>query len=356
MRLTAFSRFLIVLAIVLGLGYVAKQYVLPKFQKDGTTEGSTTLPKTESGTLPNANSTPAENNTRGVNNNTPSPNTPPTNSSTTTTNTSSTKFNYKPTVPNGGVLKGVVELGASGFNSFVVRIDQEKNWALEKSEFGNSLVWENMTTPNEIKDGLKRYIGSMLDFGVGPKNIHFVVSSGALKNEATQKIIAALKALNYYVNTVTPEQEGQLALKCVLPSDFENEGYVVDIGSGNTKISWKENNAIKSLEGAGAKYFQNNLSDATVFDQIKRLASQVPQGKRKTCFIIGGAPFDMAKTHRAGKERYTALKNPQDYPSTGEKLKSGLNIYKAIKEATNTPTFVFDWDSNFTIGYLLSMK
>lgn len=347
MRLTAFSRFLIVLAIVLGVGYVAKQHVLPKFQKNGTTAEAKTLPTSESGTLPSAGGTTE----RGVEN-TP----PPTSNSTPSTNASTVKFNYQPPAPNGGVLKGVVELGASGFNSFVVRIDQEKNWKLEKSEFGNSLVWENMTTPTDITTGLKRYIGGMLDFGVGPKNIHFVVSSGALKNDATQKIINALKSLNYYVNTVTPEQEGQLALKCVLPSDFENEAYVVDIGSGNTKISWKDNGTIKSLEGAGAKYFQNGLSDATIADQIKRLASQVPQGKRKTCFIIGGAPFDMAKTHRTGKERYTPLKNPQEYPASGEKMKAGLNIYKAIKDATNTQTFVFDWDSNFTIGYLLGMK
>ena len=36
-------------------------------------------------------------------------------------------------------------------------------------------------------------------------------------------------------------------------------------------------------------------------------------------------------------------------------MASGLNIYKGFVDATNTDTFVFDWDANFTIGFLLSL-
>jgi hypothetical protein len=32
-----------------------------------------------------------------------------------------------------------------------------------------------------------------------------------------------------------------------------------------------------------------------------------------------------------------------------------VNIYKAIKDATGTDQFVFDWDANFTIGFLLDL-
>lgn len=35
---------------------------------------------------------------------------------------------------------------------------------------------------------------------------------------------------------------------------------------------------------------------------------------------------------------------------------AGLNIYKAIADATGTDTFVFDWDANFTIGFLLGLR
>ncbi|MES2797120.1 MAG: hypothetical protein V4683_14210 [Bacteroidota bacterium] len=264
-------------------------------------------------------------------------------------------FTYKPLPPVNGRLKGVVELGASGFNSFIIRIDEDKNWALQKAEFGNSLVLENMATDDDVRIGLKKYIGGMLDFGVGGKNIHFVVSSGAQKAEGTQKIVKALKSLNYQVNEVTPEKEGKLALKSVLPADFESNSFVVDIGSGNTKISWKEGSSTTALETYGAKYFQNNVSDEKVSSEVMAKAKQIPSSNRKTCFIIGGVPFEMAKKVRNGKERYTVLDAPDAYKMEEAKSKAGVNIYKAIAQSTGTQQFVFDWDANFTIGFLLEL-
>lgn len=265
-------------------------------------------------------------------------------------------FSYTAPEPQNGVLKGVVELGASGFNSFVVRIDDQKRWKLEKAEFGNSLVLENMATDNDVRTGLKSYIGKMLDFGVGGRNIHFVVSSGAVKAEGTQKIIKVLKSLNYFVNTVTPEQEGSLALRAVLPESYEGNSFVTDIGSGNTKISWKDGGSIKALETYGSKYYSEGTSDATVYDEVKAKAKQVPSDHRQTCFIIGGVPFELAKSVRKGKERYTVLDAPAAYKLESAKSKAGLNVYKAIADATGCNQFVFDWDANFTIGYLLTLK
>ncbi|GAB3513710.1 hypothetical protein GCM10027341_56060 [Spirosoma knui] len=265
-------------------------------------------------------------------------------------------FTYTPPAPQNGKLKGVVELGASGFNSFIIRIDDQKNWKLEKAEFGNSLVLENMATDEDVRSGLKSYIGKMLDFGVSGRDIHFVVSSGAVKAEGTQKIIKALKSLNYFVNTVTAEQEGSLALRSVLPADYADNSFVVDIGSGNTKISWKEGGSTKALETYGAKYYQNGTSDETVISEVTAKAKQVPSNHRKTCFIIGGVPFELAKEVRNGKERYTVLNAPSAYKLENAKSKAGLTVYKAIAEATGCDQFVFDWDANFTIGYLLTLK
>ena len=265
-------------------------------------------------------------------------------------------FTYTAPEPQNGKLKGVVEMGASGFNSFIVRIDDQKHWKLEKAEFGNSLVLENMASDDDIRSGLKSYIGKMLDFGVGGRDIQFVVSSGAVKAEGTQKIIKALKSLNYVVNTVTPEQEGSLGLRAVLPTEFYDNSFVADIGSGNTKISWKEGGSTKALETYGAKYFQNNTSDETVASEVQAKAKQIPADHRKTCFIIGGVPFELAKSVRKGKERYTVLDAPSAYKLENAKSKAGLNIYKAIADATGCNQFVFDWDANFTIGYLLTLK
>jgi hypothetical protein len=265
------------------------------------------------------------------------------------------KFDFTPPGPIAGKLKGVVELGASGFNSFIVRIDGDKNWKMEKAEFGNSMVVENMASEDDIRIGLKKYIAGMLDYGVSGKDIHFVVSSGALKAEITQKIIGVLKSMKYFVNTVTPEQEGKLGLKCVQPKNFADDSFVVDIGSGNTKISWKDGSKVESTEAAGAKYFEKGTDDATVYNEVMAKAKQVPSDKRKTCFIIGGVPSELAKMGRKEKERYTVLDAPSTYKVEKAKTKAGINIYKAVADATGCKQFVFDWDSNFTIGFLLDM-
>ena len=351
-RLTVAGRLLIT-ALVLAAAFFAFRYfggneALRKLSP-GTNKSS------ESQTMPRADddtpSTTAEESTASDNNASSA------GSSDNATNDSPRRaFTYTPPAPQNGKLKGVVELGASGFNSFIIRVDDQKRWKLEKAEFGNSLVMENMASDDDIRAGLKSYIGKMLDFGVGGRDIHFVVSSGAVKAEGTQKITKALKALNYVVNTVTPEQEGSLGLRSVLPADYFDNSFVADIGSGNTKIAWKENGSTKALETYGAKYFQNNTSDEIVATEVKAKVKQIPASNRKTCFIIGGVPFEMAKKVRNGKERYTILGAPSAYKLEEAKSKAGLNIYKAIAETTGTDQFVFDWDANFTIGYLLTLK
>ena len=338
-RLTVAGRLfitaLILGAIFLGYKYLGGQKVMDKMAKE------------------QAEATPAEAEaTEGTSeSSTPEPGT-----DTEATDTNVATFSYTPPAPVDGKLKGVVELGASGFNSFIIKVDKEKRWSLEKSEFNNSLVTENMATDEDIKTGLKKYIGNMLDFGVGSREIHFVVSSGAAKAEVTTKITKALKSLNYVVNQVTAEQEGQLALKAVLPNEYFNKAFVVDIGSGNTKISWKNGQNTSALETYGAKYFQNGTDDSKVYQEVLSKAKDVPSELRKTCFIIGGVPFEMAKEVRKGKERYTTLSAPLAYSKlTNAKSKAGVNIYKAITDATGCNQFVFDWDANFTIGFLLTL-
>lgn len=338
-RLTTFSKFLIT-AVIVAVAFFGLRYL--SMQRDGKNTAISETPTTTTTTTTTNSSTQATN---------AAPNTTQNNSSAG----KSAPFNYTPTPPVNGKLKGVVELGATGFNSFVIRIDNLKNWKLEKSEFGNSLVMENMASDDDIRSGLKKYIGDMLAFGVGGKDIHFVVSSGALKAESTQKIIKALKSLGYVVNTVTPEEEGKLALKATLPRAFDQKSFVVDMGSGNTKISWIQNGQVGALETHGSKYYQNNTDAATVYREALAKAKQVPQNLRQTCFMIGGIPFELAKQTRNGKERYTVINAPDTYKIEGEKQKAGINLYKAIADGTNCKQFVFDWDANFTIGFLLGM-
>ncbi|MBK7737442.1 MAG: hypothetical protein IPI45_06670 [Saprospiraceae bacterium] len=339
MQLTRFSRILIVL-LILGLVFFTYQKFAPTLQEKFGTVQSTEEP------TQNENTTPE----------TPLPDANASKQAENTAAAARPSFDYQAPEPVNGSLKGVVELGAAGFNSFIVRIDKDKNWKLEKSEFGSSLVHEHMATDDDVRGGLKNYIRGMLDFGVPGKDIHFVVSSGAKSEPNVVKISNGLKALGYFVNEVTPQQEGTYGLKCVMPASLESESFMVDIGSGNTKISWKTGTAIQALESHGSKYFQKNLTDDQVYTDVRKTISKIPSANRGYCFIIGGIPFELAKQVRAGKERYTVLNAPADYKANGEKQRAGINIYKAIADETGCKKFVFDWDANFTIGFLLGLK
>jgi hypothetical protein len=353
-RLTPFSRFLITLLIVGGVFFGVKKFMpqlTDKFgSKGSTTEQPSSMPSGDGRGSEATTSAPT-----GGSEATSAPNTASNSSNSSATAAVHRSFDYTPTEPTGGKLKGVVELGASGFNSFVVRIDPKKNWKLEKADYGASLVYEKMTTDDDVKMGLKNYIAKMLDYGVSGNNIHFVISSGAQKVPLTTKIIDYLKQMGYVVNAVSADQEGKLGMKCVLPKEYEKDAFVADIGSGNTKITWFDGGVAKSVEGSGAKYYQLGQTDAAVYSEIKQKASGVPNQKRKVCFIIGGAPFQLAKAVRQGKERFTVLNAPDAYKMDDAKAKAGINIYKAIADATDCQQFVFDWDANFTIGFLLAL-
>jgi hypothetical protein len=265
------------------------------------------------------------------------------------------EFNYTPEKPQEGKLRGVVEVGATGFNSFVINLDKQKRWEIIDKDFGESLAYEGLATTEDIRAGLKKYIASMFDKGVLKKDMHFVISSGAQKEPKTTIIGNELKKMGYVVNLVTPDEEAQLAFRATVPPEFKDNSFMVDIGSGNTKVSWEENGKLKSLELPGAKYYEKEISDNDVYNEVRKLISKLPDDKRNMAFILGGVPFTLAKQHRAGEERYTVLKDPSAYDASDKKMASGLNIYKAIQDATRTDTFVFDWDSNFTIGFLLGL-
>lgn len=259
-------------------------------------------------------------------------------------------------VPVNGTKMGVIEVGASGFNAFVINVDKNKNWELVSKTFGESLAIEGFATTQDVYEGMKKYLAIIFEQGVAGRNVHFVVSSGALKHKNSHIIVKAIKEKGFVVNTVTADEEGKYALKALLPKSYRNNSFVVDMGSGNTKISWYDNGKITSVECAGAKYYQNNTPDEQVYNEVKQAISKIPSNLKQNCFIIGGVPFKLAKEVRNGEERFTKLAPADDYSSGDDiKLKSGLNIYRAI-ETSDASQVIFDWDANFTIGVLLTLK
>jgi len=337
------------IAIFLILGVLAffliKKY-LPQNQPQGT-------PSTYNNTSENGGNATADNPEKTTTNN--DKDASKSGSNTSNQNNSRT-FDYTPEKPVNGTLKGVVEVGATGFNSFVINMDKEKRWEIVSKDFGESLAYEGLATTDDIRIGLKKYLASMFEKGVSKNNMHFVISSGAQKEPKTTTISNELKKMGYVVNLVTADEEGKFAFKATVPPPFQDNSFLVDIGSGNTKISWQEGGALKSMEVPGAKYYERGISDEEVYNQVKEKLGKVPEGKRNVCFILGGVPFTLAKQNRNGEERYTVLNAPGQYKATDKKMASGLNIYKAIVDATNCDTFVFDWDANFTIGFLLSLN
>lgn len=260
--------------------------------------------------------------------------------------------------PINGKRYGVIEVGASGFNSFVVDIDQNDRWELVSKEFGESLAYEGFATVEDVKLGLKKYLATSFEKGVAGRNIHFVISSGALKNPKTTLIAKALDQMGYFVNKVNATQEGQYAFASLMDDNYKNNSFVVDMGSGNTKISWLENGRVKSIECSGAKYYQDKgKDDQSVYYEIADAVRKVPERLKQNCFIIGGGPFKLAKEVRSGEERFTYLANPKKY-SYGDDVKkrSALIIYKALWEESKCNNFIFDWDANFTIGFLLGLN
>jgi hypothetical protein len=130
---------------------------------------------------------------------------------------------------------------------------------------------------------------------------------------------------------------------------------MLDIGSGNTKVSWDEGGALQTLELPGSRYFERGLSDEMVYATVKNSIGKVPAAKRQICFVTGGVPATLARQHRKGGERYTVLRLPTAYKPADKKTAAGLNIYRAIADTTNAGLFVFDDDTNFTIGFLMTL-
>ena len=271
---------------------------------------------------------------------------------TSITSDASNEANIEVDQPIGGKTYGIIEVGASGFNSFIVEADVRDNYKVLSKEFGESLAYEGFITTNDVQAGLKKYLTKMFNEKVPGKNIHFIVSSGANKNPKTKLVMDAIKKMGYVVFNVTAEQEGKYALRALIPNGYETNSFAVDMGSGNTKISWYDGGSLKTIETYGAKYSE---SDVKVYEEIKKLANQVPTNLRENMFIIGGVPFQMAKQTPANT-RHVFLNSPSEYKADSEKFKAGLNIYQAITDGASPKATIWDWDANFTIGYILSIN
>ena len=268
----------------------------------------------------------------------------------------SRQFDYQPEQPVNGTLQGVVEIGATGFNSFVILVDSQERWEIVAKDFGTSLVYEGLATTEDLEQGIKKYLSKMFDDAVKRENIHIVISSGAQKNPLIDTIAIDLVKKGYTIDMVTPDLEAKFGFFATVPKSFRENSFFLDIGSGNTKIAWQVNGKIFTRETAGSKYYEKSIPDSIVYKEVFEQVISIPEKNRAFCFVLGGVPFQMAEQTRSLQERYTVLSTADKYEASNQRMASGLNIYNAISDATRCKFFVFDWDANFSIGYLLITK
>lgn len=264
-------------------------------------------------------------------------------------------FDYQPEPPIEGKLLGIIELGYSGFNSFVVKMDKQDRWSLEKSVYGKSHVGDDSVTFDHVISKIEDFKTDMIQFGVDPNDINLVASSSAIRNQKVIEIANRLRQLNIGLITVNAEKEGQYSLHATVPKDFRENAFMIDIGSGNTKISWVEDNQTRSIETFGSRYFEIGISDQQARIGIKEAIAQVPNKNKYLCFMVGNMPHVLALATNNRNARYTVLEEPDTYEFSNEQEKAGLNLYDALWEES-TFSYVFDWESNFSIGVLMNVN
>ncbi|GAB4248942.1 MAG: hypothetical protein Tsb0034_28320 [Ekhidna sp.] len=263
-------------------------------------------------------------------------------------------FEYQPENPVNGELLGVIEIGSIGLNYFIVSMDKQDRWKLVDSEYGRSnLIYDNNNTSTEIITKVEAFQKEILEKGVSPDKLHVIASSKAVDFSNIEDLKSELSDLGLSLKYVNPTEEGAYALRAAIPEVFMRESFLVDIGSGNTKISWFDGQDTISIETYGSKYYLDGTPDTTAFRDTRNALLQIPEKNRNLCLMIGGMAYEFAVYTNKRLGRYTILQAPSAYPSNEDKWNAGTVIYRALYMEP-TYSHIFDWDANFSIGYLMS--
>lgn len=264
-------------------------------------------------------------------------------------------FDYKSEKPVDGKLIAAIEIGSSGLNYFIVNMDDHDRWSLIKSGFGKSDLLDMKTDIESIFLKIESYKREIISAGVDKKDIYVIASSSAIETSDIEEIKSRLSISDIKLRSVSAKEEGYYDLLATIPVEFIKEGFLVDIGSGNTKITWAGDKDTVSMETFGSKYYLEKVHDTTAFRTVRDILLEIPIENRNLCFLLGGIPYEFASVTNKRDGRYTILEQPGKYSPSSMKAKSGKVIYSAIY-LDPTYSYIFDWDANFSIGYLLSLK
>lgn len=266
-------------------------------------------------------------------------------------------FSYTPATPVNPEKFTVIVVGSAGLDEFTINADKNDNWELIEAKYGETGIIAGKATKQQLLDSVSQKVNRYLKEGIPERNIAIVMSSSAIQSQIAKDFIVDLsRRFSIMTKIVTEIEEGQFAYRAVIPREFQEEAFIVDIGSGNTKISWLENGEIVSVDGPGSRYHLDNLTDAHITSQFAAMTASVPVESRTYCFLIGGAAFEISSSTDKYNERYTVLDSLSSYDLPSKRAQGGLAILKGIEQGTGTSNFIFDWESNFGIGYILSQN
>ncbi len=268
----------------------------------------------------------------------------------------SRNFDYQPPAPINGELYAVIELGALGLNYFITEIDVQNRWSLKASSYGRSNIIYGVNTTTDILNKIYEFRSEILEYGVQKSKIHIIASSSAVKATIIEELSKELSKQNLFIDYISSNDEGQYALMATIPREFADESFLVDIGSGNTKLSWIDKGDTLSIDIHGSKYFLGDVQDTTVFREVRDAILEIPKKNRNLCFMLGGMIYEFVKEEIDRSERrYFVLKPPNEYPVDNEKLRAANVIYNALY-LEPTYSYIFDSQSNFSIGYLINLE
>lgn len=126
------------IAIFLIIGVIAF-FLIKRFLPQN--DGSVTLAPANTTASSDGNSKPSDNTAQGTSDDKSGT------KNTATTKTASRTFDYVPEKPVNGKLRGVVEVGATGFNSFVINMDNQKDGKLFQKILANHSRMKDLQRP-----------------------------------------------------------------------------------------------------------------------------------------------------------------------------------------------------------------
>ena len=210
-------------------------------------------------------------------------------------------FDYEPRKPSNGTLTAAIEIGSLGLNYFIIDLDNQGSWELEEASYSRSNFIYGVNSNEEIVQTITGFIEEIISYGVSRENVHLIASSSVVNGENLDDLNALLgQKTQLNIVGISAENEAKYALAATVPQEFLEESFVVDIGSGNSKLSWVSNQDTLSIEIHGSKYFLSDIQDTTVFREVRDAVLQIPEENRNLCFMLGGLIYEFAKDKMLG--------------------------------------------------------